>query len=205
MAETVTDRSDFPLLFFKVGSYGSVPMEFPEYLAQRLGISFMSSDVLRATIEQERKSRDITSPIKTQSVQSRFVADAIAHLTQTRGNLVADLSFNSAKKRRYFPVYVAESAQALTVALDVDVSLAKVRYRVEQWQKHGILSSRLLERGVDPMHEAIRNYHEVTHVSDDEPIDYVLHLDGGLNASGLVAQVEEQLTALNLDIARPTV
>jgi predicted kinase len=129
------EHADRPLVFFKIGALGALPLDFPEALAQQYDIPMISSDEIRKDLIEERDRRGLppktAQRINLKRIQT-IVRDEARESLEDNEDLVIDMFANSPKNRGPIRA-IAKDTGAIAVGLWANASYKTITDRVTQW------------------------------------------------------------------------
>ena len=185
-----------PLLIFKIGVLGCAPLDFTQVLASEYDAEFLSSDLVRKTITDERETQGNNSKyVDVKRIRSILGTQAEPILS-AGDDVVMDMLINGTKTRE-FPKGLARNTGALTLALWINTPFDTAIQRVEQWTKEDAFPIPVAEWEVPPIAAAkgmMRNVIWPQH----EGIDFVFNLRGETDTDGLLEQFDEKLEHFGL-------
>jgi predicted kinase len=190
MSESKTPELNKPVLYFKIGMLGSVPLDFGEAIARNFGAIRLSSEEIRKTMKTRASAQGKTRPVHTSDIRRVLARQATIHLEDTQ-DVMADMFFNKVRSRQ-LPVDTAKNAGGLSLALSIKLPISVALSRVEQWVEEDAFGLPVTEWDVHPMRLAKGMIGNIDR-PQRERIDYVLHLDGDAETPALINQVEAQL------------
>jgi predicted kinase len=185
-----------PLLIFKIGVLGCAPLDFPELLAEQYNAEFLSSDLVRKAIIDEREAQgDNSRSVKINKIRGILRSRAEPILTDGE-DVVLDMFVNGIKTRQ-FPVGLAQSTGALTLALWINTPFQTAIQRVEQWAEDDAFPIPVAKWDIHPV-DAAKTMMSGVAWPQHEGIDFVFNLDGTTDTEGLLMQFDDKLEHFGL-------
>ncbi len=185
-----------PLLIFKIGVLGCAPLEFPEVLADEYDAELLSSDLVRKAI-MEQKEAEGSKSRNIDVKRIRNVLGAQAEPILSAGDDVVLDMFVNGPRTREFPVRLAETTGALTLALWVNTPFQTAIDRVKQWTEEDAFPIPVAKWNVPPIAAAKAMMSNVVW-PQHEGIDFVFNLRGETDTDGLLEQFDAKLEHFGL-------
>ncbi|HVV67077.1 MAG TPA: hypothetical protein VHB72_03335 [Candidatus Saccharimonadales bacterium] len=190
-----------PLLFFKVGVLGALPLRAMGALADTYDATYFSSDETRLELIEKRENRGVPTEraqqVDTSQVRDIVVARSIAALENDE-DVMLDTFFNTANSRRV-PLRIAQQTGAKTVALWLATPTPIAVRRTTEWAQHDAFTIPMSRWDTPPARIAERMSEHVEMPSKKEGIDYIFTLHGIRNDTDMVLEeFETRLTQTGL-------
>ena len=183
-----------PLLVFKVGILGCVPLDMPARLAEEFDMKFVSSEEVHKQIVEQGLADGLPVEKATKFSSNRqrriLVSQATEHLTGGH-DVMMDVFYNKQNTRRV-PLDLCERMGAASIALTFDVSLDQAMKRVQQWTEDGEFKLPVSYWRVPPYQATLASRKHLEWPSQ-EGIDYVFRMNGGNDTDDLLDQFERHM------------
>lgn len=196
-----TNYIESPLLYFKIGVIGCLPLGFSEELAQNFDAIRVSTDLHRLAyinthsdvIEKDDLVGYINRPVTFRSKLLRQTDELI----RQNNDVIVDDFFNYPDSRRPLKE-VSLSTGALMVALNVTTSLGVIYDRLYTWIGRGDFELPITYRKVLPVLEAKRSLQNISKRQrpsgrNNEGVHHIIDLDGNNEVHELLNQVRDYL------------
>lgn len=185
------DHADRPLVLFKVGVLGSMPLDFPEELAKAYDMPMISSDEIRKDLidqnDEAGMPKQRAQNIKLQRIQ-RIVRTEARESLRDNEDLMIDMFANSPRSRESIQ-NIAEDTGAIAIGLWANTSYATVMNRVTEWTESDgfVVPIDRWERQPDVIAKGMMRHVEPPTRNEGM---YSFYLDGEADTDGLLGQVE---------------
>lgn len=189
--EAVRDETTSPpLLFFKVGVLGALPLHAMGALADTYDATYFSSDETRLELIEKRENRGLPAEraqqVDTNRVRNIVVERSVAALENDE-DVILDTFFNTANSRRT-PLRIAQETGAKTVALWLATPPSVAIRRTAEWARKDAFTIPMSRWDTPPASIAERMSGHVEMPSKKEGIDYIFTLHGIRNDTDLVTE-----------------
>lgn len=199
-AEQSIEVPDNPLLIFKIGALGSLPLIALERIAQDFNATYVSSDHIRKAMIDERDAEG-RSPKAAQNIKMDAIRRHVFHRTATAlengEDVVLDMFVNTVNSRG-FVRDIADRTGALTLALVALITPRQAIERVADWVEQDAFVVPVDRWDAHPVGVAKSMLGHVEDPAPDEGLHYTLEIQGGEEVSSILDQYETGLQRLGL-------
>lgn len=186
------------ILFFKVGTLGSAPLDFPARLATNLEAYLLSSELIRKELLEGKKDMNPGQKVSVAASSVRGLFEARAgRLLVKEDDVVGDIFFNSSRTR-LIPQAIARDTGAIAVALDIHTPSSLAEQRVKQWVADEAFEIPVADWEVPPLFAARSMAKSIIRPVPEEELSHVFHIDGSIGTEDMIDQVYEQLVKQGL-------
>lgn len=191
-----------PLLIFKIGILGCVPLDMSMKLAEKYGAMYISSETARHSLIDKYKAAGVTyqpSKLNNDRIISREVKELAKPALYDRADVVLD-KFYITPNTRANPIELARRTGALTVALSIITPFDIIYNRVERWVNEDSFDTPLSEWQEHPMARMRNMKRKLQRPERCLPeTDYVFNIDGSTDTEGILYQFDDKLEFFGLE------
>ncbi len=190
---------DKPLLLYKVGMLGSVPLDFMSKLADLYDMSYVSSDIIRQTLVEAREVQGM-KPDRARNLSGSAVRNVVERQTREYLGANEDLaldSFSNTPKSRGIILDIAQRSGGLAIGLAFDTPLKLALDRVEAWSEADEFVIPTNEWSIPPMTAAKEiSRHLQLPTAEEQGLFFML--DGSVGTKQLLEQTQAYFHASGL-------
>lgn len=185
-----------PLVIFKIGILGCMPLETPEKLADTYDAFYIESETVRDQLIREDRDSGIVRPEnyyhRPNRVNNKLIEMVTPVLEEDGDDVVIDKFYNTEESREK-PLALARKAGALSVALLVHTPSNIIDKRIKDWTLTDAFPTPIAQWAVPPIQRVHNMRRHIQVPSFDEGIDFVFPIKGDTDTEGILSQFHEHL------------
>lgn len=184
-----------PLVIFKIGILGCMPIDTPELIADEYDAYYIESEIVRDRLMFEDLQQGI---IRSENYYHRpnrvnnKLIEIVASVLKDGDDVIIDKFYNTQESREK-PLDLARKAGALSVALLVHTSGNIIDKRVSNWTLDDAFPIPVSEWAVAPAQRVHNMRRHLQLPSHDEGIDFVFPINGNTDSDGILRQFDGHL------------
>lgn len=185
-----------PLVIFKIGILGCMPLESPERIADTYDAYYIESEAVRDRLIFEDRENGIIHPEnyyhRPNRVNNKLI-EMVTPVLEDGDDVIIDKFYNTEESRAK-PLALARKAGALSVALLIHAPGNIIDKRIRDWTLVDAFPTPIAQWAVTPVQRVHNMRRHLQVPSHDEDIDFVFPINGNTDTEGILSQFHEHLS-----------